>query len=1117
MGKTFNPFSFYGFTNSPHFEGVGKPISEKKVKELINSDIELKDKYLVGAEYDAEKNAIVFTVKDGENEETSKYYEVPIAKILEDADNGILSKKTADETYATEESLGEYAKSDDVTAEIKEAVSGKVDTETYEADKATFETKENAAATYQPIGEYLTETDLEPYAKVSDVETSLGTKADATAVTDSIDAAKAELDAKIDTKADATALNAYQTKDDAASEHAAIEGMIPSVADFFNGASYNEETKKIEFKNGETVKTTIDATPFIKDGMIEAVEVKDGKLVITFNTDAGEKDIEIELSEIFNADKYYTKDDTDEKLEVLATKEELADYAKTSEVNTKLENKVDTTVLEDYAKTTEVEEELAKKVNTEDLETALDGKQDKGDYAQYTKFVAGVSSKERKTIQLANADNISGVKTDGGGVNLVMVSEWNVADFGSTQLPINLNGKDERPTYNDEEEIALLSDVEKLETALDDKQDKGDYVVTTAMTDAINAAISASEAKIFGDGELAEAFDTIKEIGDYLKDNDDNVTAAINSAIATKLDKEEASETYQKKGDYLAYTPYIEGRKTVQLKNYDNISGLMTDGTGVNIAMVSKWDVADFGSVGLPINLNGSKDRPTYNDDKEIALLEDVPSLEGFVTKEDADETYQPKGEYLTEHQDISGLATKGEVSAVEGKIPSLEGYATEEWVEGKGYLTEHQSLAEYATLEDVENMVEYTTFEGTRKTISLNNRDTISANTPKGGSQIAMVSDYDGLDFPVVELGGQNGALVLNTREDRVKVEVIENGKRVQHSVATLDDLNDYPKYEPYVNGDINKKTIVLENDDNISGKRTDGLGVNLVEVSRWNVADFGSKSVHINLNGQYERPTYNDNKGIALLDDVEGLKNEMKDYVNALLKNYTLKSDDDIAKVIKGGGDVVVAKDVKATAGYTLTKDTTIDLNGHALDAVSNGNYGDNIVIGNGANVTIKNGVINEAENASEENASAVILIKTTAATTVTLEDVEVSGRRPVYLNNANAATTVTIKSGTFTCNGENGEAIYVQQGGKVTIEGGYFSNPNATTYKSFLLNIKDNARQGKDPREFIEVKGGTFVNFNPSNNEAEGANTNFVAEGYHVEISKDGDDTLYTVVKD
>lgn len=44
-------------------------------------------------------------------------------------------------------------------------------------------------------------------------------------------------------------------------------------------------------------------------------------------------------------------------------------------------------------------------------------------------------------------------------------------------------------------------------------------------------------------------------------------------------------------------------------------------------------------------------------------------------------------------------LATKDYVSeqiaAID--IPSLDGYATEQWVEGKGYLTEHQSLVDYA------------------------------------------------------------------------------------------------------------------------------------------------------------------------------------------------------------------------------------------------------------------------------------------------------------------------------------------------------------------------------------------------------------------------------------
>ena len=44
------------------------------------------------------------------------------------------------------------------------------------------------------------------------------------------------------------------------------------------------------------------------------------------------------------------------------------------------------------------------------------------------------------------------------------------------------------------------------------------------------------------------------------------------------------------------------------------------------------------------------------------------------------------------------------QVSELESRIPDLTGYATQSWVEGKGYLTEHQSLAGYATQSWVSN-----------------------------------------------------------------------------------------------------------------------------------------------------------------------------------------------------------------------------------------------------------------------------------------------------------------------------------------------------------------------------------------------------------------------------
>ena len=107
------------------------------------------------------------------------------------------------------------------------------------------------------------------------------------------------------------------------------------------------------------------------------------------------------------------------------------------------------------------------------------------------------------------------------------------------------------------------------------------------------------------------------------------------------------------------------------------------------------------------------------------------------------------------------------------------------------------------------------------------------------------------------------------------------------------------------------------------------------------------------------------------------------------------------------------------------------------------------------------------------------------------------------------------LTIEDGKF--NG-NEDAIYVERGTAI-IEGGFFDiqqkltgSTLAAQYKT-LLNCNDanyNAGTAK-----IIVKGGTFVNFDPSNNP-EGEGTSFVADGYKVvsETQTNGD-VWYTVV--
>ena len=107
------------------------------------------------------------------------------------------------------------------------------------------------------------------------------------------------------------------------------------VSGLFANASYDSQTKRINFyDNGGNIVSYIDATGFIKDGMVSNVAISEGNLVITFNTDAGQEPISIALTDIFNSENYYNKTEVDGKLALKADKSEIPD---TSEFITKEE------------------------------------------------------------------------------------------------------------------------------------------------------------------------------------------------------------------------------------------------------------------------------------------------------------------------------------------------------------------------------------------------------------------------------------------------------------------------------------------------------------------------------------------------------------------------------------------------------------------------------------------------------------------------------------------------------------------------------------------------------------------------------------------------------------
>ena len=87
-------------------------------------------------------------------------------------------------------------------------------------------------------------------------------------------------------------------------------------------AEYNNTDTKIYFRNIDGgVLSTIDASVFVKDGMVESASVitKDGVkyLHIVFNGDAGKVPVDVPVRDIFDANLYYTKTEVDAKEAVL--------------------------------------------------------------------------------------------------------------------------------------------------------------------------------------------------------------------------------------------------------------------------------------------------------------------------------------------------------------------------------------------------------------------------------------------------------------------------------------------------------------------------------------------------------------------------------------------------------------------------------------------------------------------------------------------------------------------------------------------------------------------------------------------------------------------------------
>lgn len=416
-----------------------------------------------------------------------------------------------------------------------------------------------------------------------------------------------------------------------------------------------------ELQVGDKIAGTINIPA---DQFLKSVEysAEDKSLTFVFNTSEGEQTSVVDLSSLVDT---YVAGNGIELIEngfSIKLDPSSESYLSVSEAGIKVEgiNEIKKNVQEVAANLVTVNENLASSID------AINKK------AVKYEDVADSNLPERKAIVLKNGDVILGGNLKGGTSSLVQLNRWGVADFGSSSVPFNINTpKDVRPTVREagqsgEEahKIAYLSDVEsssaqieEVKAALETKADKADV---DSAVENINSALDQKADKIAVDA-ITEQLATKADA-----ESVDNRFATVNEGLDSKADKIAVDAITEKVDGISAdlegvvkYQEFGGGRKTIQLSNYDNISGIDTKGEGHNLVMLSKWDKADFGAPGVELNLNGSADRPTYNDTKEIALTEDIEAAkEGLISYkvlEDGSKTIE-----LANGDSLSGVNSDG-------------------------------------------------------------------------------------------------------------------------------------------------------------------------------------------------------------------------------------------------------------------------------------------------------------------------------------------------------------------------------------------------------------------------------------------------------------------------
>lgn len=653
---------------------------------------------------------------------------------------------------------------------------------------------------------------------------------------------------------------------------------------------------------------------------------------------------------------------------------------------------------------------------------------------------------------------------------------------------------------NSEQDASLGTKADKTEV------DSALQTINTKNTEQ-DAAIEEKAVKADVESALALKADK-SELEPLAKSAD--IAAEIAAAVEPLATKEEVNAVDGKLADYATvealaqveekkvdWTESEGGRKHIALKNHDSILGTATDGSTYNLAMVSKWDVADFGSAQLHANLNSKDGSVTINDDKAVATEDYVTAAiatkanaEDVYTKTESDEKFQASGDYVPvekyndlkarlDNLEIMMSVYNAEREAQMDEIISNMSSDNKELVidtlmesivvpETTVAYTITAPLTDNSTVEltSPKNM---TLINTSKESVSTTISHTYAEGETTNATNVYLVGNFDTLTLenvsPVVK-SGYDAASVNNVVISENNVKNLKLKLDFQDGATITNNSDKDITITDKSNSEIALTIVAPNSTVTLSGGQFTTLNA---EVSDNTLII--NKSVHID--------NLNLTKGNAIVEVARA------EEIAGIVENYTVADGytlshrvyhitNENSSKLRGTGEMILDEDITRTSSFVImfspVYDAVWNLNGHNITVEG----------------TPTNGVyLNQYASNLEVKGNGVIHCEGSYG----LWNNSTTGK--IIINDG-----VTIEAQTHAVYAENG--VIEINGGTFKLTDWADAEKDANGNLKFLINCYD-ANYKKGSANII-VKGGKFYDFNPAASYGEpNGPVSYVAEGY------------------